>query len=103
MSRGPQVEKKLAIAFHPGDGRLDDRHTAQSYAIGCGDDLVDDPRLHGVIAHDSTLADVFTPRFELRLDEGDDVGVRPKQRRDSRKDLPQGNERHVDGDDVERP
>jgi hypothetical protein len=54
------------------------------------------------IADDPALADVIAPGFELRFDQHDDAAAGAQQRRHHRQDVAERDERHVDGDDLER-
>src|SRR6185503_17155190 len=57
--------------------------------------------MYGGIRHDAARADVRAAGFELRLHERNHAAPRPEQWRHDREDLGQGDERHIDCDDVE--
>ena len=44
-------------------------------------DVVQDAHSYAIIAHDATAADILSPSLELRLDERDEVCVRPRRLR----------------------
>ena len=67
-----------------------------------GGHAFDDLGVHGGIAHQTVLAHLLAPGFELRLDERDDVGAGGQQRRQRRQYVPERDERHVDGDEIDR-
>ena len=89
------------MPFCPVIGEGVDATRRQSYLSGRGGDLVDDARVNGRVADDA-LAHLGAAGLELRLDQRDDVGAGPQQRRDDRQNLAQRDERDVDGDDVDR-
>ena len=64
-------------------------------------DLLYDPCLHFVVAHDAAGADLAAAGFELRFDERDDVSTGRQHGRNDRQNMSQGDERDVDGDEVE--
>src|SRR2546421_6072576 len=94
------MQEELDIALRARNGRWRRGHGVQSYLTGCGGHFFYDARLHLFVPDDS-LANLAPAGFELRLHERDDVGVGAQQRRDDGEDLPQRDERHVDGHDVD--
>ena len=96
------MQEEFTVAGVAGDRRFGHRYADQSYLSGRAGRFLDDARLHGRIANDALLADFRASGLELRLHERDDVGAVRKQRRHARKDVAQRDERHVDGDDVDR-
>ncbi len=58
--------------------------------------------VHRRIADDPALADLVAARFELRLHQRDDVGDGREHGRQRGKNVAQGDERHVDGGQVDR-
>ena len=92
---GGPVEKVIAQLTGTDPG-------ATSMFSGGGSDFAHHARVHGGIPDDSPLADLFASRFELWLDERDDITPRREQRRKRRQDVAQRDERDIDRDDIER-
>ena len=73
----------------------------QSYLSRRACRLFDDAQLYRWIADHALLADLAAAGFELRLDEGHHVATPAQERWDTRKDVPERDERHIDGDDID--
>src|SRR4051812_28481219 len=96
------MEEELDVALGARNGRRRRGYGLQSYLTRSGRHFLYDARLD-IFVPDDPLPDLGPSRFELRLHQGDDVGVRAQQRRDDWEDLPQRDERDVDRHDADRP
>ena len=67
---------RLPVAPVIGDGVM--RDARQAGCVGRGRHPRDDGLVHGWIGDQAILADLVASRLELRLDERDDVRVRPR-------------------------
>ena len=83
------MKQELFITFGAGDWRISHRDSLQSYFSGCITHFGDDPRVHVGIMDQATLADVGSPRFEVRFHQGHDVTAGRDERRQDRKDVAQ--------------
>ena len=95
-----EMEEELDVALLPGDRRRASTPRASILPQRPRPYLLEHARVHRRVADDA-LAHFGAAGLELRLDQRDDVGARPQQRRDDGQDLPQRDERHVDGDDID--
>jgi hypothetical protein len=102
VCRRTEMEEVFPVSLGPGDRRSFDRSPAQASRLGSGGNLLDDTPVHDLVADDAAFADLAASGFELRFDENHDVGTRPQQRRDNRKEEADRYERHIDADDVHR-
>ena len=65
-----------------GDGECAARLEADH--AGRGDDLGQHAGPYGLVTHDAMLADLLAAGLELRLDQRDDIGAGPQERRHDR-------------------
>ena len=98
----PQVQEELAVTGIAGDRRFSHCCAVQSYLSSRARGLVDDALMNNRIANDTFLADLEAASLELRLHQGDNVAAAAEHRRYAREHVTQRDERHVDGDDVDR-
>src|ERR1700738_164585 len=92
-------DEKLAVAIGAGDRSRKSPDTAAAERGRIDGDLGDDRLMDGWVAHDSLL-DVGARRFELRLHQGEDMGRPGRKREGGRQRWLEGNEAHVDGDEI---
>src|SRR5579864_3316878 len=69
----PASQQEFPVAFGAEDRRLDHVCIGEAQIRQRAANLLHGSKLRGLIAHDSTFADIFSPGFELRLDENDDL------------------------------
>ena len=100
MTRGGD-SRNSTLPFWPVMGEGVEATRRQSYLSGRGRDFVEHARVDRRVADDA-FAHFAAAGLELRLDQRHDVGAWLQQRRDDRQDVPQRDERHVDGDEVDR-
>jgi hypothetical protein len=94
------VHKKLAVSLGASDWRFDQSYAWQSYCSRRRRYFLEHTRMHCWIGDEAASADVPASGLELWLHERHDVSGRCEQRRDDRKNMPQGNKRDVDGHDA---
>src|SRR5262245_28534486 len=94
------MEQELDVPLLTGDGRTCGPSRRQSYRSAFGANLVQHAGANVLVADDAA-PDFGTTRLELWLDECNDVAARPQHWRDDREDQTQGDERHVDTDDID--
>ena len=103
----PAIQKELTISFDAENRRFDRIGLPRTQTLHCCSNFLDGSELCGFIAHNASLAHVFSTRFELRLYEHNDLPsatVVPRLRKSSRNDRWKnqrcGNERNIHRDKI---
>src|SRR5262252_1552733 len=91
--------EKLAVAVGAGDRGGKAHNIAASERGRIGGDVGDNRLMDGRIAHDS-LFNMDARCLELRLYQREDVGGPGREREGGRQHRLEGNEAHVDGDEI---
>src|SRR5215210_180784 len=94
-----QVKDELPVALRPGQARVYDPDELPSPGERSGDDLANDPPLHGSVSHD-TPRPLAATGLELRLDEDERLPARCGEPQDRRQRELDADERNVAGDDL---
>src|SRR5215831_5205354 len=91
--------EKLAVAVGAGDRGGKAYNIAAAERGRIGGDVGDNRRVDGRIAHDS-LFYIGARCLELRLYQREDMGWPGRKRKGSRQHRLEGNEAHIDGDEI---